>query len=514
VRVRPPWVVATFPVLALAVYGPILTTGFLADDLRLVWRVATGHWALGQGGFFRPLVIGLYALDFTVWGREAVGYHATNLLLHVLNSVLVGTLSVQLLRWVGLADVRWPAIAAAAFFLVLPSHSESVTWIAGRTDLLATAGMLLALIAYVAWRRGGRRGLIGLALTAFALALLAKESAMVLPAVVVIVEAVAGTPRHALRSALAFGAVLAGYVVVRAWVLGSWIGGYGVASHLAITPEALIGHILTSAARVYTPPWPPALVGFVAWAPPWLALSALVLALFVPIAYVWRRAPPWVARLGLLAVLGFLCTIPLLGDQGVELLDTRGERFLYTPSVFAVIGLGGLLTWIGQRKRGLAIALAVSCTTLFSLALVTVNADWRRASVLAHELTETVASAATAHRVVVVNLPADYRGRWVFFVGLPEALIFHGIEGARLEILSAHSVGTLQEATELQRVAGGCQFSRPDGPVPHLYDTPAASLEARDATGFRFRLTPEWRDAKLLVFSEGTFHDADPAMCR
>ena len=76
--------------------------------------------------FFRPLVKWTYLGDFLIFGQTAVGYIATNLLVHFLNSLLLfALLERRLLQPIG-------AAAAAAVFALSPLHSEAVLWAAGR----------------------------------------------------------------------------------------------------------------------------------------------------------------------------------------------------------------------------------------------------------------------------------------------------------------------------------------------------------------------------------------------
>ncbi len=168
-------------------YAPTMGHDFAFDEYFLVLQDTTLHslrnlpafftrpfWP-GQTGiiYYRPLISLLYALDYSIGGGSPWPFHLTNLIGHVLAS---------LLAW-QLARKFFPPLATLAglLFALHPIHTETVTWISGRTDLFAAlflfAAWLLALQPSSPFRIKPL-----LSLLAFFLALLAKEVAVVFPA--------------------------------------------------------------------------------------------------------------------------------------------------------------------------------------------------------------------------------------------------------------------------------------------------------------------------------------------
>jgi hypothetical protein len=161
---------------------------------QLRWMLTTflmGHWI--------PLTWMTFGLDYLVWGMNPVGYHLTNLLLHIANVVTFYFVAARLLavahpsakRDVGL---QLGAALAALLFAVHPLRVESVAWATERRDVLCGLFYLLAILFYLrAWRGaaggsvyGRRRYWASLAL--FALALLSKSMAVSLPAVLLVLD--------------------------------------------------------------------------------------------------------------------------------------------------------------------------------------------------------------------------------------------------------------------------------------------------------------------------------------
>ncbi len=109
-------------------------------------------------------------------------FHATNLLLHSTNAVLV---AMVFLQW---TKSRRGALTAALIFAVHPLNTEAVVWAAGRKDLLCTFFVLLTLISVQAWHDASRsRSILMIcALLSLLSALLSKALAVTLPAVLLL----------------------------------------------------------------------------------------------------------------------------------------------------------------------------------------------------------------------------------------------------------------------------------------------------------------------------------------
>ena len=133
---------------------------------------------------FHPLTWLSYMLDVQLFGRDAAVFHLVNAVLHGANVLLV----FALLRT--LTGDIWRGAFVAAVFAVHPLHVESVAWISERKDVLTTLFGLLTLLAYVRYARATRLRWIWYLLTivTFALALLAKQTMVTLPFVMLLLD--------------------------------------------------------------------------------------------------------------------------------------------------------------------------------------------------------------------------------------------------------------------------------------------------------------------------------------
>ena len=127
---------------------------------------------------YRPLVSISLMADFSFWVLKPWGYHLSNVSLHVVNSIL----AYSLMRvYVSPAT----ALMASVLFAVHPIHTESVTYISGRGDLLMALFLLSGVIAFLKSERHRSWPLYIASLPLFFLALLAKETAVIFPLLLV-----------------------------------------------------------------------------------------------------------------------------------------------------------------------------------------------------------------------------------------------------------------------------------------------------------------------------------------
>lgn len=204
----------------------------LAAAPRFFFDPATFDADLRNGTLLRPLTLLSYALDWARGGGAPGAFLATQVLLHALASALVLAVLRRALR------DEAQALFGALVFAAHPLASESVNLVSARAGVLAAALVLL----YLAIRLGGGRR--ALALAALGAACLAKESAVVAPALALALGAERETaPRRRLLRFAPEAALLLAYVLYRSAVLGG--------PELGLSPERLLssGAVDTGAGR-------------------------------------------------------------------------------------------------------------------------------------------------------------------------------------------------------------------------------------------------------------------------
>ena len=134
-----------------------------------------------------PLTWLSFAIDYQIWGQNPFGYHFTNLLLHVANTVLVLVVAYRLLREHS-PHAQPVAFLTAALFGVHPLRVESVAWATERKDVLFGFFYLLALLAYMRWVTDSKRKLYWASIILFVASALSKSAAVSFPLVLILLD--------------------------------------------------------------------------------------------------------------------------------------------------------------------------------------------------------------------------------------------------------------------------------------------------------------------------------------
>jgi tetratricopeptide (TPR) repeat protein len=355
----------------------IRSFGFVGEYFRRDYAVLS-HGSLSIKWYYRPLLALSFLTDYQVWRANPAGFHLTNVLLHLVSSLLVALLAGRLS---GCAVV---AALAGLFFAVHPVHVEPVAFVAGRVDSLVTAFVVAAIVAVLmAQRRRGAGRLLwhGMGCLAAAAAMLSKETGALGPGLVFLCltwharQGGASWRAAALSGVRQSGptlGVLALNLVVRQALFpvpvspSDWTGGPG------LWPRVMTGMYLGGRAIGVTT------VGF-PWQPLYQMeflhrLGAETLAGGIVLTgaawATWRSlARGSVAGVGgawfLVVTLPFLNVIPIPGGRAVYF----AERFLYLPSVgvalaAGTLGAAALAMLDGWRRRAAVAAMAVGLLCL------------------------------------------------------------------------------------------------------------------------------------------------------
>ena len=209
-------------VAAFTAYGPALEGPFVMDDNYLpLGRPDAETLGLSVWTFGRPVLGLTYYANFLLSGQHPSPYHLTNLLMHVAVACIVFFILRLALRDYSARGSLISAICAGVF-LLHPIQTEAVAYVAGRSDVLCTLFAYAALAVFLKYRQpaigfGAVAAVLGLSL----LALLSKQQAVAIPAVLILIDLLwnEGSAFEALRRNIRLhGLLVAGAISGAIWV--------------------------------------------------------------------------------------------------------------------------------------------------------------------------------------------------------------------------------------------------------------------------------------------------------
>lgn len=445
--------------LLLLGFGNTLTPYFHCDDFlhtAYLYRVFhSDFWLLGTNffsswlqdrsfyNFFRPLTELSLALDYGLYEGQARGYHLTNLLLHLVNCVLVFKLTAALAARYELAPGKscfLSAFFAAILFATLGTHSEAVAWILSRSDLVCTAFYLASLLCFMKGSRTGSGKPIFQVLSAasFSLALLTKEMAVSLPFALALFTITSPglklKPRQLWKEVGPYFLLLAFYLLWRSLSIGTIYGSYSGSLGEIMRASIWERWFLSDELLQFFHPFNIDIIG--EDSPLRTALRLLLGACGLLVLMIFlsgksqgrpeKQVNNHSVLIFTLLAFTLLAALPSLQILGVT-ANMTGGRIAYLPSVAAVMALsfGVLLPDAGSRSARLlrltGILLLSLLTCINTIAVRLNNQAWQAAgeviTKIGNDLNEQTAALQKGQKLVVFNLPDEYKGAHCFTTG-------------------------------------------------------------------------------------------------
>lgn len=356
-------------------YAATLKFGFAYDDFPQIVdnpRIRSVHflpqffvsdvWAHAEGepqNLYRPIFLAWLLANFKSFALRATYWHLTTLLLHLLMVFLVCLLARKLLPEKPVA-----ALLAAAVFALHPSHVEAVAWISAVTEPLSGAMFVGSFLCYLNSRDTLRKQTLWrvASLLLAAGAMLTKETAIVLPAVILAYEwlmepqeGAVGSSTRRWRSWAStlwpYALVAGGYFILRFRALHGMAHGFSdVPLWKSVLSWPLAAYFYLS--QLLVP------IGF---GPYYDAEYASRFNLLIPIVVltgaavgIWWWSRKSVSRLPIFLACWFLLTLaPALALFSVVWrYDNLHDRYLYLPSVAVAILAGQIAANLAEKLQG------------------------------------------------------------------------------------------------------------------------------------------------------------------
>ncbi len=377
----------------LGVYYPAIFGGtLLIDDLKMMAKLehsaSKGLLNLlipGSGFYYRPLLILTYFLDKVLWQFEPGFMHLENIIIHTINTLLVFFLAKIIFKKQTYQKYELPLLAALLFG-IHPINTESINWISGRTDPLATSFMLMALISLIRGIEKEKTIYIALASLLMIVGAMCKEMTIfIVPAAAIIIlfwrvpgkERISITQRVK-QCLILFSPIMAGLILygISRWTkhqehdLGlNWLLSRDF--DLLNTARISIKVFGFYVKKLFLPL--PLNFTIVSISNAYLLVGIAALALVYGLSKFRSNSALLLIASSVMIIPAILIT--LVGVAWTPL----AERYLYLPSVFFCIGITGLLFECAAARNAArpALMIMVLCLVPATVATAQRNIIWQ-----------------------------------------------------------------------------------------------------------------------------------------
>lgn len=398
--------------ISFLVYSNTLKNSFVWDDISII---VNNKWIRTPLNFFkffylkdtvsedtrqkpkiyRPLTTFSYSIDYFLWKLSSFGYHLSNLIFHSLTVIVVYLLSEKFF------EKKIISFISASIFALHPVHTEAVSWIKGRADVIACMFGLLAFLFYIVYLDKKKISFYVMSLISFTLSLFSKESTITIVVVLIIYDLIF-KKRIFFKNYIFYILISIIYIFIRKLVLGSiamcsWWGGSEYYTFLTMTKvfveyfRLLIFPINLCADYVVE-------LSFSLWEYKVLLSLFFVIFLIIIGIFLAKRYP--VISFGVFFI--FITLIPVSNIIPIEVL--LAERFLYLPSFGICLILGEIFKKIYYLNKKVCYMAFILISLPYFLLTYQRNKDWKDEFTLWYKTVNQCPNNFRAHN----NLGMEY----------------------------------------------------------------------------------------------------------
>lgn len=467
-------------------------------------------------GAWRPVATATYAMIWGVAGDSPATFHGVSIVMHGAVTALVVLL---------LAQLASPAIAfvGGLVFAIHPVHSEVIANVPGMSELWAAMFALGACLLHLRGKTSYGLGRAVAVTFLFCLAVLSKEGAAILPALLFLLDAARqeltpkDVPQYLWSRGPLYGLMAAAFGLI-------FVARLGVLGTLASTPPPFGMDLLAEIPRFWTvtQAWThyvrlmvfpldlsidygPGIIPVVfGWT--FLGLSGVALAIlaFSGAGITWRRGAALregstsIRLVGLGVLWAAVAVLPVANLLYLSPVIVT-ERSLYLPSVGAAL----IAAWVLTRLEALRPRVGVTCGLVVVLAggirSATRMPDWRDNETLSTSLLEHFPESGLGWQ----QLGEHYLSRDEVTRGLRAYQVSVGLVGLRWD----HSLSLGQHLYRLGRLEPALYFLRRSWEErPDQYQAPTLVSDAARRLGRLGEATAAARAATLLAPENASTH--------
>ena len=403
-------------IFGILVYANSFSNEFLYDDehyiqknpyirdfsyLKDIFTKNVGAGVYRVDNFYRPIQLLAYSIVYHISGLNVFGFHLLNFLLHLSNAFLIYFFTLALFKR------REMSFISSLLFMVHPIQTEAITYMNGTADPLAMFFGLLTLFFYLKMNQS--IAYYFLSLISFSLALISKETMVILPFLVIVVDLYKGEfIKEKLGKYIPYFILMGGYILVRLTMFNftESLNLFGASNLYTENLHYRIFTFLASLAEYYKLLLFPidlrydrAMIVFISFFTPKVLFSFIFFLIFFYFAYRSFKSNKVI-------FLGFMWFFISLGPVS-GIIPINGfvmEHWLYFPSVGFLIVLSYLMA---KLNKSIYLPLLLGIAIIFSCLTIARNKDWRNQIVFYNKILEHNPNIARVHN----NLANAYKDK-------------------------------------------------------------------------------------------------------
>lgn len=370
-----------------------------------------------RGGFMRPVPNVFLELDKWLYGKNALGFFCTTLLMHFICVLCVFALCRKLVtQYFNESGLHMLPLFAAVLFCFYPFHTEALMWTISRVATIATTFTILSLHFYLT--ASERKTHVLLSWICFVIALFTYESmwnVLLLFLFIGVANYKYGKParREAFRWLIFFATFII-YLLIRVKVLSSLTGdGYDSFEENSKNIPFLIANWFKLIARVFTP-------AFINTKTFVFVCTSSVVVQGIALLFVFKRSKN-IARFVLVLVAAIITGVATASILGIDTHRGEADRYLHYSSVFYCI-LIAVMILILTRPIKIQFVSVAGISILFIVLLCCYQQDFSKASSVTRTTVKSIQQYQTNGTAYFVDVPKASGGALIFRVGLDAAV--------------------------------------------------------------------------------------------
>lgn len=404
------YLVVAVTVISFLIIATPFGRNFLNDDFIHIPAATEGKFL--QTSFLRPVADLTLWFDGVIWGKNPLGFHITNILIHLISTLLLFNLIKKFSQKYARAFAFEKALFTASLFLVYAFHSESLFWVIGRGGSLAALFISVSIYCYTAsqsWRS------MSIAILSFSLGLFTYEFVWVLPLLIFLFQLFDSFQKRKpeWRWTISFALLFAIYIFYRVFISELLLADYESGLILSADLERLAYNFTATLARSFIPP----MISSTLFVVCFVILILIITAVIFRMIKTRRNELPFLILP--LACLIVSCTPSV--SRGIDIHDSEGERFLYTASLFCCWIIVEVVFWL---VRSLRIKMLVILILLIfhGYYLNRSSTAYRYAGKVVRLSIEALELCEPAQILSAIDVPTQYKGALIFRKGFGEAV--------------------------------------------------------------------------------------------